>query len=457
PRRSCDRLQRLEKFNPNQAHVRRRFRDDDEHQIIAAHGTKTAPVRVQLQERDSAQVCRVRRQPRLAVDRCGQRSHPFTILPFPEPKARIDNEPVMFRDDQARSYATLPAQSVDDPAQARNHGNTPREPLVRGFRSRGGPPPSLTFDPVSRTPPRSLRSNPSGVDRDAATTTRPCCAVGHMATTAASVSKASDFHTPSPRCRVDRTISSEMPLSCAPTSCPTSVPSPSRYKPPRTYPLSSSSSAVWSSSSSKSANRRDAALSAAASLRDAAASASSACCAACSAPRSLAIRSTSARASAFPGCRSSPCCAIFSATASCPCARNASASWRNTRLFGSRASSSLQRRISSAIDLRLERALQFGQRLERVTRIECRRAGGRRSKQLLDHAARGGKLARHRTRQHGGQRRIGAHRGHPLRSTALRLLARGDDARRCQTVRDLGDLELVASERDGDAAQIALA
>src|SRR6185503_15598896 len=118
-----------------------------------------------------------------------QRSHPFTILPFPEPKARIDNEPVMFRDDQARSYATLPAQSVDDPAQARNHGKTPREPLVRGFRSRGGP--FSQFDPRSRHRSRSRRSNPSGVDRDAATTTSPSCAVGAMATTAASVSKVS--------------------------------------------------------------------------------------------------------------------------------------------------------------------------------------------------------------------------------------------------------------------------
>ena len=58
--------------------------------------------------------------------------------------------------------------------------------------------------------------------------------------------------------------------------------------------------------------------------------------------------------SAKCGCRSSPRSATLSARSSCPCRRSASPSGTKTRLAGSRASSSLRRRTSSAIGVRLQ-------------------------------------------------------------------------------------------------------
>ena len=69
----------------------------------------------------------------------------------------------------------------------------------------------------------------------------------------------------------------------------------------------------------------------------------------------------------FRGCRSRPRSAIFSATSIWPWRRSASPSCRNTRLDGSRASSSLQRRISSAMRVLLEDVLECLEREERLT------------------------------------------------------------------------------------------
>ena len=161
-----------------------------------------------------------------------------------------------------------------------------------------------------------------------------------------------------------------------------------------------------------------------------------------------------------------------------PAGASASPSCRNTRLDGSRASSSLQRRISSAIDVSLHQTLQLRQRGESPVRAhrdapglpataaetapsshaptENRRVSPRRTRSRDGRAGRAARLAARaaiRRPPRRGVPRASAH-APPRAATRRRrdpLVGRpfdasnGENARRRQTVRDLRDLEFLAA------------
>src|SRR5262249_41828107 len=139
-------------------------------------------------------------------------------------KIGVDHEPVAFRDDQARSYATLAGQGLQNGTE---FGHAPPPPFLLP------PPPSHPAAP-SAPPSRTRRRRPRGVVREAATTRRLSSAAGDIAMTTSCVSNAIERHSPKSRCRVARRTSSEMPLSCAPISSPRSFPASSTYSPPST-------------------------------------------------------------------------------------------------------------------------------------------------------------------------------------------------------------------------------
>src|SRR5580704_2480607 len=76
------------------------------------------------------------------------------------------------------------------------------------------------------------------------------------------------------------------------------------------------------------------------------------------------MRASRSCASASYGCRSSPRSATRSATSICPRVRRASPSGRKTMLAGLRASSSLQRRISSDTDITLDKSIESRSRID---------------------------------------------------------------------------------------------
>src|SRR5580704_13365980 len=76
------------------------------------------------------------------------------------------------------------------------------------------------------------------------------------------------------------------------------------------------------------------------------------------------MRASRSCASASYGCRSSPRNATRSATSICPRVRRASPRGKKTILAGLRASSSLQRRISSDTDIALDKSIEPRRRID---------------------------------------------------------------------------------------------
>src|SRR5581483_5835400 len=112
-----------------------------------------------------------------------------------------------------------------------------------------------------------------------------------------------------------------------------------------------------------------------------------------------AMRATRSCASTLRGCRSRPRSAILSAISIWPWRRSASPSWRKTRLPGSRASSSLQRRMSSAIGFLREQPLESGERIENGADALGGMIIRRGSEDMLPARARRGQIAHARRRE----------------------------------------------------------